>query len=305
VPSSAPSHLPEQRILEQSVRLPTSGAVTAWAACRWWGATFFDGTEPDGRTPIPVPLAIGPRGKMRPDGAASVSLERLDQSEIVTRHGLRITSRERATFDEMRRTDDLRRAVEAIDMMAAAEQTSVVRMVRYVEQRRGWQRVALVREALSLASEHSWSPTETRLRLIWILDARLPPPLVNCPILDPSGKLLGIADLLDPEAGLVVEYDGADHRGASRHRKDVVKEHRLRQVGLEVTRVTGPDLSTPSAVVSRLLEARSRSRFEARADRRWLSHPRADVLEGRLHEREEREIWLRQPLPDLRELRRW
>ena len=35
---------------------------------------------------------------------------------------------------------------------------------------------------------------------------------MNCPVHDRSGRLLGIADLLDEEAGLVVEFDGADHR---------------------------------------------------------------------------------------------
>ena len=35
---------------------------------------------------------------------------------------------------------------------------------------------------------------------------------VNCPIQDLAGNLLGIADLLDEEAGLAVEFDGADHR---------------------------------------------------------------------------------------------
>ena len=154
--------------------------VTGWAACRWWGASFFDGLNTDGRTPIPVPLAIGTRGKVRPDRSVFVSHELLEPHEVVTKSGLRITSRERATFDEMRRTGDVREAVQTMDMMAAAEQTSIVRMRRYTERHRGWWRIGLVRDALDLASEHSWSPNETRLRLIWVLDCHLPQPLVNC-----------------------------------------------------------------------------------------------------------------------------
>ena len=279
--------------------------MTGWAACRWWGANFFDGLHTDGRTTIPVPLAIGRRGKVRSDHAVTVSHEVLTADEVVTKGGLRITSRERATFDEMRRTGDVREAVGTMDMMAAAEQTSIVRMQRYAERHGGWSRIGLVREALDLACEHSRSPNETRLRLIWVLDCRLAQPLVNSAILDREGRVLGIADLLDEVAGLVVEYDGADHRGAIRHSKDVAKEERLRRVGLEVARVTGPDLRDRPMVMRRLHEARGRARFQAPADRAWTARPRQDVLEETLRERERHELFMQQPMPDIRELRGW
>ena len=300
-----PSHLVEQRILKQAVRIPEGGAITGWAACRWWGANFFDGLATDGKTPIPVPLAIGSVGKVRSDHAVTVSHEALTADEVVTKSGLRITSRERATFDEMRRTGDVREAVQAMDMMAAAEQTSIVRMRRYADRHRGWSRIGLVRDALDLASEHSRSPNETRLRLIWVLDCRLAQPQANCPVLDREGRLLGTADLLDEVAGLVVEYDGAEHRGAIRHSKDVAKEERLRRVGLEVARVTGPDLRDRALVVRRLHEARGRARFQAPADRTWIARPRQDVLEETLRERERHELFMQQPMPDIRELRGW
>ena len=38
------------------------------------------------------------------------------------------------------------------------------------------------------------------------------------------------------------EFDGAEHRLASRHAHDVGREDRFRRNGLEVFRVTGPDL---------------------------------------------------------------
>ena len=48
VPSSVDSNVVEQRILEQGSRIPGYGAVTGWAALRWHGATYFDGTGYDG-----------------------------------------------------------------------------------------------------------------------------------------------------------------------------------------------------------------------------------------------------------------
>ena len=78
-----------------------------------------------------------------------------------------------------------------MDMMAAAELVSVAQMRAYVAQRPAWAGVGQVRRALPLASEHSRSPNETRLRLLWV-DAGLPTPLVN-QVYDRDGRLLGIA----------------------------------------------------------------------------------------------------------------
>jgi hypothetical protein len=110
-------------------------------------------------------------------------------------------------------------------------------------------------------------------------------------VFDLQGRLLGYPDLLDVASGLVAEYDGADHRRAARHSADVGREARFRAHGLEVTRITGPDLLVPGLVRARLLEARSRARWEQEAARRWTTRlPAGWVtvpdLEVRLVERE-------------------
>ena len=53
---------------------------------------------------------------------------------------------------------------------------------RYVAAHPGWLGVPLARAALELADEHSRSPAETRMRLIWTQHAGLPRPLVNCEV---------------------------------------------------------------------------------------------------------------------------
>ena len=107
---------------------------------------------------------------------------------------------------------------------------------------------------------------------------------------DLAGRLLGIADLLDLEAGLVVEYDGAEHRGEGRSARDAVKDEDLRDVGLEVTRVTGRDLRDPDLVVDRLVRARARA-LASTAPRRWVATPPAPWVESEIAEREARERW--------------
>ena len=268
VPSWVDASVPEQRILEQSVRLPAGGAVTGWAGCRLWGAGFFDGLEPDGRTPVPVPLAVG-RRHVRGDGSVAVWRDRIDPTEVVTRHGVPCASELRSLFDAVRRAGDRREAVVDIDMMAAAELVSIRRLDGYRATRAGWLGAPQVDWALRLACEHSRSPNETRMRLIWVLDASLPTPLVNRPVFDLAGRLLGIADLLDVEAGVVGEFDGADHRLARRHSADLAREDRLRRHGLELFRISGPDLADVDRVVARMLATRRRALWEPPGARRW------------------------------------
>jgi hypothetical protein len=248
--------VPEQRILEQAARLPPGGAVTGWAACRLAGAGLIDGLAADRRTALPVPLALGERGRVRGDRQVVRLYDALGVDDVVILHGIRATAVLRAAYDAVRLASDDREAVVVLDMMAAARLLSRRRMTAYVATRAGSAGVAANRNALSSASEHSRSPNEVRLRLIWEKDAGLPPVHVNCPVHDLAGNLLGIADLLDEEAGLAVEFDGADHRRARRHADDVRREDRFRRHGLEVTRVTGLDLRDRLLVVARLRAAR-------------------------------------------------
>jgi hypothetical protein len=208
VPAIAPG-VPEQRIVEAAGRLPAGGAVSGWAACRLHGAGFFDGLDRDGRTLMPVPVVVGPRGGTRADRGLLVRRERLDAAEVVVRQGVACTAEPRAVLDAMRWSPELREAVVAFDMACAGGLITSTAMRSYAETRGGWSGIGQVRKALVLVSERSRSPAETRLRLLWTLDARLRVPLVNWPVAGPDGRFIADVDLLDPIAGIVGEYDGA------------------------------------------------------------------------------------------------
>ena len=194
----------------------------------------------------------------------------LGAGDVVVRHGIPTTTVLRAAFDAVRLAADDREAVVVLDMMAAARLLSLRRMAAYVDARAGAAGVVANREAVSAASEHSRSPNEVRLRLMWEKDAGLPHVHVNCPVHDLAGRLLGIADLLDEEAGLAVEFDGADHRRARRHSDDIRREEGFRRHRLEVTRVTGLDLRDRRLVAARLRAAgNARSSSQSRSGRGW------------------------------------
>jgi len=275
VPARTREDLPEQRIAEASVRLPAQARITGWAACRLGGANFFDGLDRDGRTQLGVPVSVGPRGQMAKPGLKVVYWPIPDEHHA-TRHGLATVDALWATADAARLASTFVEAVVVVDMMCAAEAVSI-RQLRESGLR-------FAPGVLDAASEHALSPNETRCRIL--CRTALPGVrwLVNCPIYDLSGRLLGIADLIDLEAGLVVEFDGADHREAARHTRDVVKEDALRRVGLEVVRVTG-EVDNEVLVGDRVRAGRARAEFEPEAQRRWVARQPADTLHDLIEER--------------------
>ncbi len=267
VPAGTDSDVVEQRILEAASRLPAHSAVSAWAALRWRGATFFDGLGEGGRVRLPVPLLVG--GNIRPDSRVLVSHEQLPPREIEWQAGIPVTIVERAVFDEMRRVGSVRRAVAVVDMAIAARLTDLVRMTTYIASRPAWTGVPMTRLALPLASADSRSPQETAMRLVWVVDASLPAPVCNKPLFDLRGNLLGYPDLFDPVAGLVGEYDGADHLADDRRSRDAVREERFRDHGLEYLKLVRGDLARPARAAHRILAARARARFLPPDCREW------------------------------------
>lgn len=291
VPSSVLDEVPEQRILEQSMRLPAGGAVTGWAACRLARAGYFDGLERGGTSRQPVPLLVPAHSKIRSLPGSQVSREPFTADELRLTYDIPTVTPVRGLFDEMRRVEDAREAVVAMDMMAAAELVSLGEMRAYLSSRSRWRRSSRVAWALEQASERSLSPGETRMRLVWVLDAGLPMPRVNQPVWDQRGRLLGVADLFDPVAGVVGEYDGGTHRRPGRHTSDVGREDAFRRAGLEYFKVTGMDLHDRPKVADRMLTTRARAPYLHRRGAGWTVEPPdgwwfTDTAEDRLARRD-------------------
>jgi len=161
VPSYVDPHLPEQRIVEAAVLLPPHSAMTGWASARLHGATFLDGLLPDGRTQLPVPMAVPPVRNGRPQEGVVYLRSALAPDEIVICQGVPCAIPERAAFDAMRYAPDVREATVRLDMMLAAELTSIKRVRAYIEDKDGWEGVEKVRAALGLATSTAAHPTRS------------------------------------------------------------------------------------------------------------------------------------------------
>ncbi len=277
VPASTDPSRVEQRILEVSARLAQGGAVTGWAALRMHGAAFFDGRDPRDLSALSVPVVCGSGGQLRPSAGLRVLREPLDASQVVVRAGVVCTPVERALADAMRLTTDVREAVVAINMTAAAKLTSVRRMRGHLASYVGWRGISQARAALDLACEYCRSPQEARMHLAWHLDAGHPRACCNRAVYSLDGRLLGVPDLLDREAGVVGEYDGVPHQSRARRRRDAARQSAFRGAGLETFTLVAGDLEDRDLAVTRMRAARERALWLPERDRRWTApDPRDD-----------------------------
>ena len=199
--------------------------------------------------------------------------EQLAPTELSVVAGIPVTTVQRALFDDVRRRPSVREAATAISMAAAARLISVRLFAQYVAQRCAWTGVPHARLAVGLARDDCRSPQEHRMVLVWMLDADLPRPLCNREVFDLEGRLIGVPDLLDVEAGLVGEYQGEDHKDGARHRKDVEREERFRDHGLEYFELVGGDIARRHVAVTRMQNARRRAKFLPPESRAWTLEP--------------------------------
>jgi hypothetical protein len=130
-----------------------------------------------------------------------------------------------------------------------------------------------MRRALDLADAAARSPWESRLRVFYVTVAGLPRPRVNVPVFDWDERLLGIADLLDEDAGLVTEFDGQDHRERRQHRDDNDREEHFEDAGLVVVRADSLDMRDHQRRLrDRLHSGYRRGMQRDRRKDRWTTH---------------------------------
>lgn len=277
VPADVDGTAAHQRIVEAAAVLPDDwGGVTGWAALAWMGGRWFDGTPWGGGPVRPVTLAVGGNRAIRPKPAYSIetSEERLAPHDHVVVDGVRLTTAARSVCFEMRYARNVWDAVTHLDMACFNDLVSIEEVAAYAEFLNGWTGIPQCRAAIPLASENAWSPREVGMRQVWARDGSRPPPLCNAPIFALSGRLLGTPDLVDPEAGVVGEYDGGVHfLDGRRSPRDLDREETFRSHGLELATMLADDHRDPSRFERRLEAAFERARSRPPEARRWTLEP--------------------------------
>ncbi|OMC34719.1 hypothetical protein A5739_05490 [Mycobacterium colombiense] len=228
------------------------GAVIGGAA-----AAALHGAEwiPDG---VPVELICDrPRA---PDGVLTRRCT-LTEGETQSIDGLRVTTPERTAFDIGRR-GAIRSAVVRLDALARATGLKVDDVVRVAMAHPRSPGLRQLETALELCDPGAQSPRESYLRLL-LIDAGLPRPQTQIPVLGVDGLPFAYLDLGWPQSMVAVEYDGDQHRTDRRqYVKDIRRMERLERMGWLVVRVVAED--QPAAILRRVKAALAASSVRSR-----------------------------------------
>lgn len=174
----------------------------------------------------------------------------VDLADVDEWNGIAIVSPERTCFGLMTRSS-LTEAVVWADAFLHHGLICAHGLTRYADERPHWPHVRKVRQAAALARAGSASPMESRLRMVVVLAGLPEPPLLNQPVFDADGNLLGIVDMRYVVPWFGMEYDGAQHAEPEHHRSDLVRENGLLTLGnLPLLRYSARDVfTTPEKIV--------------------------------------------------------
>ena len=247
--------------------VPPHGAITGWAALRWLGGRWFDGTDASGEV-RPVDILISTHDIRRQQGIKPCG-EGTRPEDIVVVDDVRVTNAVWSTAFAMRYAGTPRRAALVLEMAAYDDLASVNELEVLVAAQSGWTGVPVARKGLPLAGENAWSPTEVMMKQSW-MGAGFPTPLQNVPIFDLSGRHIGTPDLFDPVAGVIGEYDGRHHLQSGQRVVDVRRAAEFAEHLLECVTMLAGD--TNNQFLVRLGAAYRRARRPG-GPRTWTVEP--------------------------------
>lgn len=188
--------------------MPPGAVIGGWAAAYVLGADLLDGLDDHTMRPRPVTVMLPPRlHRAALPGVRYVQQARAVQ-ETQTVAGLPVTSGPRTARDLACWAPTLTEAVVSLDAMLHDRVVTSGQLTAAFGDLRGQRGCYQARRALHLCRVGVRSTWESRLRMLWVLELRYPMPLVNRPIFV-AGRFVGAPDLLDADAGLAMEYDGA------------------------------------------------------------------------------------------------
>ncbi|OBA75396.1 hypothetical protein A5641_25575 [Mycobacterium sp. 1554424.7] len=209
--------------------------------------------------PDNVPVELN-QSNTRPPPGVLTRRDALADCETQVMDGRRVTTPERTAFDIGRRGAS-RSAVVRLDALARATGFKVDDVLRIAKCHPHTPGLRRLETALELVDPGSQSPRESYLRLL-LIDAGLPRPQTQIPVLDADGIPVAHIDLGWEEYLVGVEYEGDRHQtDRRRYVYDIQRLETLERMGWIIVRVVAED---PRANIVR------RAR-EALVERGWIA----------------------------------
>ncbi|SON59157.1 hypothetical protein MSIMFI_00639 [Mycobacterium simulans] len=227
------------------------GVIAGAAAAALHGAKWIPDT-------VPVEL-IHPT--TRPPHGVLTRRDTLGDRETQLVDGRRVTTPERTAFDIGRR-GAIRSAVARLDSLSRATGYKIEDVLDIAKGHPGARGVRRLETALELVDPGAQSPRESYLRLL-LIDAGLPRPQTQIPVLDMDGVPVAYLDLGWEEYLVAVEYDGDHHRvDRGQYVRDIRRYEMLERMGWIIVRVVAEDRS--AGVLRRVRDAIAESSVRLR-----------------------------------------
>jgi hypothetical protein len=201
--------------------------------------------------PDAVPIELNQANTHPPRGVLT-RRDALLEGETQVMDGRAVTTPERTAFD-IGRHGAIRSAVVRLDALARAtgfKADDVLRIAKCHPYSPGLRRLEAALELLDTGAQ---SPRESYLRLL-LIDAGLPRPQTQIPVLGVDGIPVAYLDLGWEEYLVAVEYGGDHHRTDRRqYVKDIRRQEMLERMGWIVVRVVAED--GPASILHRVRAA--------------------------------------------------
>jgi hypothetical protein len=218
------------------------GTIAGAAAAALHGAQWI---------PDSVPVELIHSGTRPPRGVLT-RRDTLVDGETQLIDGRPVTTPERTAFDIGRR-GAVHSAVARLDTLAHATGFKVDDVARIAACHPRSPGIRRLEAALGLVDAGAQSPRESYLRLL-LIDAGLPPPQTQIPVLGADDIPVAYLDLGWPERLVAVEYDGDQHRSDRRqYVKDIRRLEMLEGMGWTVVRIVAED--SPANILRRVRAA--------------------------------------------------
>lgn len=241
----------EQRTVAAWLWSNRRGVIAGAAAAALHGAKWI----PDS---VPVELM---HPNTRPPRGVLTRRDVLVHGETQLMNGRVVTTPERTAFDIGRR-GAIRSAVARLDSLSRATGYKIEDILDVAKCHPGVRGLRRLETALELVDPGAQSPRESYLRLLFI-DAGLPRPQTQIPVLDVDRVPVAYLDLGWEEYLVAVEYDGDHHRvDRGQYVRDIRRYEMLERMGWIVVRVVAED--RPAGVLRRVRDAIAESSVRSR-----------------------------------------
>jgi hypothetical protein len=196
----------DERARAVALAVPEDAVITDATAAWLYGINFFDGNT---FAPMPRVQYFGPLERTRVRRAEVQGGRRmLAESDLVRIGPVWVTTPLRTACDLGR---SLRRAqaLAALDALLRLGDFTAAQLDAEIKRFRGRRGVVQLRDLVLLADGRADSVRESELRMLWI-DAGLPKPQLQIPVLQRLGREPFRLDIGDPKAKYAAEYDGEE-----------------------------------------------------------------------------------------------